>query len=284
MLWPRLREIVNDLRPLRSLPAWLGSTGGRFRGRWTYVVAPRAVCIPLSLSLTEVSNLVSCCFNTQINCPQILCPRPPPPYLSLPLLGWPLRYSTVFTLNFIDQCEQRVAHAYPFWVLPPPLPCARSASLPQCAALSLTRLIGNWFYAQLTDGPELHTLPVCVSLTPSLPHSLLSPSLYCNVVTPSAGIIASVDTLKNLWLFALWLPSVKLWEHFPEYLTSIIMFNYASMPSVCTGYSIPRSERGKEREGECNAIAVRRFLCKWMSWMRFKVRETFIVNSKQQTS
>lgn len=206
-------------------------------------------------------------------------PRPPSPYLSLPLLGWPLRYSTVFTLNFIDQSEQRVAHAYPFLVLPPPLPCARSASLAQCAALSLTRLIGNWFYAQLTEGPELHTLPVCISL--SLPHSLHSPCLYCSVVTPSAGIIASVDTLKNLWLFALWLPSVKLWEHFPEYLTSIIMFNYASMPSVCTGYSISKRQGGR---GECNAIAVRRFLCKWMSWMRFELRETFIVNSKQQTS
>lgn len=205
-------------------------------------------------------------------------PRPPSPYLSLPLLGWPLRYSTVFTLNFIDQSKQRVAHAYPFWVLPPPLPCARSASLPQCAALSLTRLIGNWFYAQLTEGPELHTLPVCISLTPSF-SSFPLPLLQC--CHPQRRNNSFSGHPKKPSLFALWLPSVKLWEHFPEHLTSIIMFNYASMRSVCTGYSIPKREWGR---GECNAIAVRRFLCKWMSWMRFKVRETFIVNSEQQTS
>lgn len=178
MPWPRLREIVNDLRPVRSLPAWLGLTGGRFCGRWTYVVAP-ACCLhtplPLllllrALHLPRFQNLVSCCFNTQINCPQILYPCPPSPLPVFASAGVTTALFNSFHFEFYwslrvtsNVLRMRTPSEYCL-----PLPCARSASLPR-AALSLTRLIGNWFYAQLTEGPELHTLPVYISLSLSLP-------------------------------------------------------------------------------------------------------------------
>lgn len=148
---------------------------------------PRAVCMPLSLSLLlllllllalhlpRFQNLVSCCFNTQINCPQILCLCPS--YLSLPLLGWPLRYSTVFTLNFIDHSVQLATccACVPLLSIASPFPAPVQ---PHCLArpfrLRAWSEIG--FMPSLQKAPNCtHFLSTFLSLSFSLPHSLFPP-------------------------------------------------------------------------------------------------------------
>lgn len=157
-----------------------------------FVVSP-ALCLlaprPFALALLEFSNF---CFLLLRNTHKLIARKSCAPLLPhLPaslltaILGWPLRYSTVFTLNFywsLSVCNlQRVAHAYPL--------SASSPAPVQPHWLSLTRLIGNWFYAQLT-----HFLCVpSLSLAYTLPLLLL----HCHPLGSDSSLIASLGTLKN---------------------------------------------------------------------------------------
>lgn len=148
---------------------------------------PRALfAYSSSLSLTEVSNLVSCCFNTQINCPQILCPLP------LPL--------TCLCLCWGDHCA---IQQFSLWILlispsnvlrmrtPSEycLPLSPAPVQPHCLSARPFRLRA---WSEIGFMRSLQNAPNCthfLSTSPSPSLTLSFPCLYCSVVTPSAGII-----------------------------------------------------------------------------------------------
>lgn len=206
--WPR--EIVNDLRrglsgrgcgwgwcwPCRLNWAWLGRAWGRFRGRWTFcccclphpvLACPSAPAAAKRFQIFFYFLLLPKHTHTHKLIARKSCaPSPLPLFTCFPLfasLGWPLRYSTVFTLNFvlITLCLLQLATCcacVPLeWVLPlpptpnPPLLAPRSASLPLAYALDRKFVLC-----------AAYTLPVC----PALPLFFLP--CPCCTVTPLAAL------------------------------------------------------------------------------------------------